>query len=66
MNILSKPFHEMTIPELVINYYYWRDKVENAAGWASAYQAAKCLKKTCMQLNINLCITVNPYPIKKG
>ena len=65
-SILNKPWHEMTILELMINYYYWRAKVVGASGWASAYEAAKCLKHTCYWLNKLGYYTINPYPIKKG
>lgn len=64
-DILNKPWKDMTLPELIINFYYWRDRVETAPGWSSAYEAAKNLKVTCYYLN-GFGRTINPFPIRKG
>lgn len=66
MNVLNKPFHEMTDEELVINYDYWSEQVRTAPGWASAYQAAKYLKATCTMAQSRGLALTNPFPIIKG
>lgn len=66
MNALNKPFHDQSDSELTASYDHWSECVRTASGWASAYQAAKYLKKTCAEAARRGMALTNPFPIIKG
>lgn len=66
MDALNKPWAEQTDEELTASYDYWSACVRDAAGFSSAYAAAKFLKATCAEAERRGMHLENPYPIKRG
>lgn len=62
----DKPFQEMTDDELRQEQTTWEKYVETAAGWSSAYFAAKTLKSVCAEGNRRGLNFENKFPITVG
>lgn len=63
---LNKDYSKMTDDELRKAHIYWSGCVEEAAGWASAYESAKQLKYVCAEGAKRSLGMTNPYPIRFG
>ena len=63
----EKPYHEMDEAELRAAKETWAANVDQAAGWPSAYFAAKQLEAICkLGERRGLDGFNNPFPIKRG
>lgn len=62
----DKSYHEMTNSELLEQHGIWAKHVADAAGWASAYFAAKQLGAVVSIGNHRGMGLTNPYPIIIG
>ncbi len=65
-SFLNKDYLTMSVEELQAAHQYWCVQVEEAAGWSSAYYAARQLQHVCYFGNRKGLKMVNPHPIKVG
>lgn len=63
---LNKSYRDMTDDELWLARSHWSNAVADAAGWPSAYFAAKQLEQVVAQGVGRGFVMSNPYPIKRG
>lgn len=65
-DFLNLPFGEQTDEQLAASRDHWERCVEDAAGWASAYAAAKFLAATCQEAERRGLPFINKHQIKVG
>ena len=63
---LNKSYKDMTDAELEAAHLYWAVYVEEAAGWSSAYYAAKQLAHVCSEGQARGLKMTNPHQIRYG
>lgn len=60
------PCYKMTIDDLLVEYWRWTMRVKKAAGWPSAFYAARRLDGICSYAKSKGFNLENKYPIRVG